>query len=143
VDLAATLLRGKTFRCQAVAAQGSGNWPSSIKFSGTPGAVKGDVTWTTLNSVHRIAGSLSGTAAPIDINGIWQSGLLDDRPDRETPELTATWKRDDLPYLPMPHGFVNPEKGHFTASADGNRIEAYSIVGDKRTAQTFNYHRDR
>ncbi len=60
-DLATTLLSGRIFLCQAVAAQGSGSWPGSIKFSGTPGAVTGELTWTTLNSVHRIAGSLSGT----------------------------------------------------------------------------------
>ena len=61
--MAATLLSGKKFLCQAVAAQ-------SIKFSGTPGAVTGEVTWTTRKTVHPIAGSPSGTAAPVDINGI-------------------------------------------------------------------------
>jgi hypothetical protein len=60
---ASRLLSGKTFSGQAV--EGSGPrrgraWPFEIRFGGTAGAVTGELTWPTLNSVHRVSGALSG-----------------------------------------------------------------------------------
>ncbi|MBK6744281.1 MAG: tetratricopeptide repeat protein [Hydrogenophilales bacterium] len=54
------LLTGKTFNCVAVDASSAKRWPCTIKFGGTPGNVTGELSWTSLGSVHRIAGSLTG-----------------------------------------------------------------------------------
>jgi hypothetical protein len=59
-SLAGTLLNGTSFPCLAGDSRGLQSWPCSLKFSGTPAKVTGELTWTTLASVHRIAGAISG-----------------------------------------------------------------------------------
>ena len=55
------LLSGRSFEGQAL--QGTSFWPFSIKFitiNSISGAMTGEITWKTLNSVHRIEGKLTG-----------------------------------------------------------------------------------
>jgi len=56
------LTSGRTFSCEA--RSGSSVWPCTLRitaYTGSSGAIAGEMTWTTLSSVHRISGKLEGT----------------------------------------------------------------------------------
>ena len=58
-----TLLGGKVLPCEA--RQGGKVWPGRIRitqYSRSTGEIAGELTWTTLNSVHRVQGRLSGSS---------------------------------------------------------------------------------
>lgn len=57
------LTSGAAHACQAKNASGSRTWPCTIRVTSldpSSGALMGEVTWTSLNSVHRIRGTLAG-----------------------------------------------------------------------------------
>jgi hypothetical protein len=54
------LLSGETFRCRAQDGRSGKVWPCTIHLAGTAEHVKGELTWSSLDSIHRVAGTLSG-----------------------------------------------------------------------------------
>jgi len=57
------LTSGKTLPCVARSLDGRTSWPCRIRFSrfdGHSGKISGEVTWTTLRSIHVVEGELHG-----------------------------------------------------------------------------------